>query len=393
MIRLRKSRTFFQGVRDMQWDSMERWESREHYLSYKRLFTPEPDALAFVENERDSFFWKWVFRNYAGGLKVDVKFRYSEKLSGGKKELLKLKEKDVLCEEILICLDSDYDYLLQNNIAHTMAGSPYIFQTYAYSVENYNCLAESLDLVCIQATSIDHHLLDFVKFMKDYSNIVYSLLLYSVYFERIRSKKFRGQREKDKTFTRNQLYAYINLDDGITLSNNGEEILQRLQKKVVEKEEELKKLCPDEELKEIAGKLGNLHINKDNAYLFIKGKYILNGVICRLLKVVVSDLIKRKIQEYEQHARDERALENKLYEYICTVGQKPLKKREDFLKAASGTTYLEYLKNELASVSPNLPLFLRNNVNIQHDGCELMGMIKQDVEEYVKRFRSKGLTT
>jgi hypothetical protein len=376
------------GGIDMQIDSMERLNSRKFWLGYKRLITPEPDALAFVENERDTYFWKWIFRNYAKTLKIKVYHLHNQKLSGGKNELLKLAKNDVLCKEIVICVDSDYDYLLQNEKAKIIASNrPFAFQTYAYSPENYTCLAESLELICVQMTSCDNCSFSFSTFMREYSNIVYRLFLYSIFFEKSRSKKFKNRGVKDTTFTRKELGEIIQVEIKVPLENNGKDVLATLRTKVAEKEKSLMELCKDRDLKKIENEVRKLGLDNDKTYLFLKGKNVLNGVVFNLLEILTTDLIRAKVAEYERTCSDDNTLEIKLFEYAKTIRLKELKSKDDFQKQSADERYVAYLKSVLSSASFDLESYLRANFNVEHLNCELIRKIGNDVEEYTKEYR------
>ena len=82
-----------------------------------------------------------------------------------------------LGENMIACVDSDYDYLLQGRTqtSRYIINSPYVLQTYAYAIENYHCYAEGLHEACVTATLNDHKLIDFPAFMKLYSEIAYPL--------------------------------------------------------------------------------------------------------------------------------------------------------------------------------------------------------------------------
>ncbi len=75
---------------------------------------------------------------------------------------------------MVICVDSDDNYLLQDATDDSKAinENPYIFQTYASSVENYRCFADSLADLCIRARLHDEPLFDFVEFLQSYSAVV-----------------------------------------------------------------------------------------------------------------------------------------------------------------------------------------------------------------------------
>lgn len=80
------------------------------------------------------------------------------------------------------------NFLLQGatNTSRKINRNKYIFQTYTYAIENYHCFAESLHEVCVQATLNDRFVMDFNAYLKRYSEIVYPLFLWNVWFYRQR---------------------------------------------------------------------------------------------------------------------------------------------------------------------------------------------------------------
>ena len=143
--------------------------------------------MVYVENENDIPFWRGVFEKYAPHLHFEISFP-SHQLARGKLEVLKIQAGEYL----LLCVDSDYDYLLQDatEVSKRINHDPYIFQTYAYSIENYKCYAESLKEVCVSSSLNDENLFDLVGFMRLYSNIIYKLFLYSYEFEKQGNNSF-----------------------------------------------------------------------------------------------------------------------------------------------------------------------------------------------------------
>lgn len=99
-------------------------------------------------------------------------------MAKGKKSVLMNELGSQLGQNMIACVDSDYDYLLQG-ATHTsryIINNKYVFHTYAYAIENYQCYSGALHEVCVMATLNDHPLVDFVAFMKMYSQIAYPLL-------------------------------------------------------------------------------------------------------------------------------------------------------------------------------------------------------------------------
>ncbi|MDQ9768464.1 DUF4435 domain-containing protein, partial [Acinetobacter baumannii] len=63
---------------------------------------------------------------------------------------------------MIACVDADYDYLMQGLTAssHEVCTNPYVFHTYVYAIENFQCYAPALQSVCVMATLNDRPIFD-----------------------------------------------------------------------------------------------------------------------------------------------------------------------------------------------------------------------------------------
>ena len=84
---------------------------------------------------------------------------------------------------MIACVDADYDYLLQgaSPTSRKVLGNPYVFHTFVYAIENFQCYAPSLHDLCVMVTLNDHRIFDFERFFKEYSEICYPLFVWSVW--------------------------------------------------------------------------------------------------------------------------------------------------------------------------------------------------------------------
>jgi hypothetical protein len=139
----------------------------------------------YVENEDDIPFWKHIFMPFP--LKTSITATTNELdeqgLKRGKENVLRFATQANTV--FLLCVDSDYDYLMNGKTekSRLINENPFIFQTYTYAIENYKCYAESLHSVLLEATHNDKEELDYQDFMQKYSETIYELFLYSVYYE------------------------------------------------------------------------------------------------------------------------------------------------------------------------------------------------------------------
>lgn len=100
-------------------------------------FGLEPMIYAYVEGYDDEIFWGHEFDRFGLGETIEVCAISSTQGANGKNAVLKALEdgRIVLGQYGLICIDSDYDNLEGKN--QELYSSPFCFQTYAYSIENY----------------------------------------------------------------------------------------------------------------------------------------------------------------------------------------------------------------------------------------------------------------
>jgi len=292
--------------------------------------------MVYVENEDDIPFWRGVFDRYAPQLHFKISFP-SYNLARGKEEILKIQAGEYL----LLCVDSDYDYLLQNatEVSKRINEDDYIFQTYAYSIENYKCYAESLREVCVSSSLNDKEIFDLVEFMKLYSNIIYELFLYSYEFEK----------QGDNSFSRENFCKAIKILEKVNINEQGKPAISALIKSVNCQLDILKKNNPDMNINSIAQELEVLGVNQDNTYLFVKGHVIYDNVVLRFLKPLDKLLKNEKIQEFKAYSSDKTIFTNKIKQY-----QEQKTPIEDVLK-----------------------------LNTNYYSCFLMGKILIDVEKYL----------
>ena len=145
-------------------------------------------AAIHVEDKDDIVFWSNIFKHF----RPNDRFHF---IAGSRNErghetrgvTQCLKYVKYLNPKFFICIDSDYRYLLQEqgiDVKH------YIFQTYTYSFENHHCYDKGLNELCYRITALPNNVFDFHQFLKEYSNIVYKLFLWHLYFLVADPKRF-----------------------------------------------------------------------------------------------------------------------------------------------------------------------------------------------------------
>ena len=153
------------------------------------ILPPEDDRYlvqVYVEGYEDVAFWRGIFDHFRNPyLRFEISVPNRDDLPKGKKVLMSMLDK-VDKERVLLCVDSDFDYLFagETEQSERILNADNMFHTYTYATENYLCYAPSLRNVCVKATKNDTRIFDFVRFMAAYSEIIYPLFLWYVYSAR-----------------------------------------------------------------------------------------------------------------------------------------------------------------------------------------------------------------
>ncbi|MGK7943402.1 MAG: DUF4435 domain-containing protein [Microcystaceae cyanobacterium] len=269
------------------------------------------DITAYVEGLEDVIFWGDVFRLFLPNLRINF-YPYSQdnQFKNGKVEVL--KNVDRVRYDLIICVDSDLDYLLKNE---TINSNPYIFQTYTYSIENYKIFPYNLNIIAEKVSLPIEKKFCFLEFFKLYSQITYPLLLYIVYFRKNRiQEELLHNKSLISLLGINQ--SYINED---TLLNNGENLLNALQVRINKLVHEINKKYGEIDLTRIKNELINdFHLNQEDTFWYLKGHILYDCVVSLILpKVIKIYQITRK-NNYDQQKQlhpENKQIINKSNEY------------------------------------------------------------------------------
>lgn len=266
--------------------------------------------VAYVESYDDIAFWRSILSEFENDERYfQVMLPSSTSLSKGKKMvLMNALDSASLGSSLIACVDSDYDFLLQDatSTSRKLNHNPYIFQTYAYAIENYQCFAESLHEICVSCTLNDRAVLDFEAFLRSYSRIVYPLFLWNIWFYR---------QYDTHTFPLCDFNAATRLFE-VSL-RNPETALDKLHRNVLRKQESLQRQFPDlvEKVEQLGNELVPLGLTPDTTYLYIQGHHLLDNVVMRLLLPVCTLLRREREEEIKRLAVHDEQLHNELTGY------------------------------------------------------------------------------
>ncbi len=287
--------------------------------------TARHKIVAYVESYDDIFFWRTVLDDFENEeYYFEIMLPSRNTLGKGKKLALANKLGSQLGNYMIACVDADYDYLLQDitQTSRFVNGNPFVFHTYVYAIENYQCYAGTLHRVCVMATLNDRQLVDFEGFLRDYSQIIWPLFVWSVWVHR---------HDRYREFTLTDFGNHIGFGDVNVY--HPELTLEAVRRKVNRKVAWLQRHFPQAR-KDYAGlkqELLKLGVTPETTYLFIQGHTLFDNVVSPLLGPVCALLRKEREREIRDLAEHDVQRQNELACY-----QHSLHSLEDMLRKNTG---------------------------------------------------------
>lgn len=265
--------------------------------------------VAYVESYDDVLFWSTLLRQLeTPEYRFEVMLPSRSTLCKGKKTALANSLGPRLGRCMIACVDADYDYLLQGatGTSKEVCQNPYVFHTYVYAIENYECYAPALASVCVMATLNDQRIFDFEAFMQLYSETIWPLFVWNVWCYR---------HGFYKTFSMLDLYHIIQLPS--VNFHHPEQTLSRLRHLVNAKIARLQKQFPQGKstYKPLRDELLRLGVTPQTTYLYMRGHDLADGVVTPLLTVVCETLRREREREIRRLAGHSVQMQNELSAY------------------------------------------------------------------------------
>ena len=253
--------------------------------------------VAYVESYDDVFFWRSVLGRYEDETRVfDIMLpSRNQHLDRGKKAAIANMLKGV-GRDMIACVDADYDYIMQGEteMSRMMLENPYVFHTYVYAIENFQCYAKGLHETCVMVTLNDHAIFDFERFLDSYSQTIWPLFVWHVVFLRHRNMTMHFDMGE---FNKVIVLPSIRIRDP-------KWAIDYLGKKVKAKMFQLERRFPKlkASLGDEARRLNALGINEHNTYLFIQGHHLFDIIIYPLVQSVCDQLRNERENEIRSRA-------------------------------------------------------------------------------------------
>ena len=279
------------------------------YIAAANLLRPKKarkKIVAYVESYDDVFFWRSLLSEFEDEqYYFEVMLPSSDSLIKGKKAALMNRLGQGLGQNMIACVDADYDYLLQGstNTSRQITRSRYVLHTYAYAIENYQCYAESLHEACVMATLNDRTVIDIPAFMRLYSQTIFPLFAWSICFYR---KNLLGK------FSITEFNNTVSL--GCVNLRHPEEALNEVATRVRRKLNHLENRYSSfrTEVKALQEELVQLGVTPETTYLFIHGHNLFENVILKLLYPICAHLRRERELEIKMLAEHNQQMQNEL---------------------------------------------------------------------------------
>ena len=269
----------------------------------------------FVEGYEDVAFWRAIFDHFDNEyLRFEISVPNREDLPKGKKVLMSMIPHSN--EELLLCVDSDFDYLFGDTTEQSkeINDAEFMFHTYTYATENYLCYAPSLHNLCVKATKNDTHIFDFEDFFAEYSKAIYPAFVWYAYSAQISTPNIFPL----QNFKNTVRLGYLDTE------RNGADTIAWLRKQVGRRLQALEYEHPD-----IATRLGDfeslLHlrgVTPEQTYLFMHGHTLMDNVVSVVLSAVCHRLKNLSTTRIHNSDRTGLVLQNELSNYnnsLCNV--------------------------------------------------------------------------
>jgi len=313
----------------------------------------------YVEGIEDKSFWFHILSPHIKAL--EFRCFSNNSLRTGKKGLI--EHFNNTGKWLIVCLDSDYDYLFQNLEIIENRG---VFQTYAYAIENLKCYAESLIGVCADVTHNPTEKINFGNFLEEYSKTIYDLFIWHLYFYSLSS---------EPEISVDDFGKIVKIPEKFNLNAIDKLVFSPLNDRVNKKISELTQKFPEKikKVKYFANQLSLSGLESKNTYLFIQGHILYDNVTLPLLRVVCNSLKTDSIKEINQSSA-KADHKNKI--------------RNDYLKSIGNSSKEDESGRENENEKTDrVKLVLSLNKNFEN--CFLFEKISTDIENYLELFKQQ----
>ena len=325
---------------------LSKYDFSEEFIPQRLSLKPGQRCVkVHVEGYDDVAFWRDIFDEFeCDRLTFEISVAPRRDLAKGKKVLIDMLSKT--SEERIVCVDSDFDYLLdgQTTQSHQVKTAPYLFHSYAYSIENLLCYAPGLRSICTKATKNDMPALDFEWWFEEYSRAIYPAFLWYIYSAKLDDLTLY----KLESFKNDVRIQYIDLE------TDGRSTIEWVSRKIARRLEFLERTYPQYVgLVAAEGeRMKARDLFPENTYLFMQGHTLFENVTVPMLESICGRLRRLEVARINE-------------------------------SSATGTPLMNALENYRNSTQMGIRNLLLTNT--KYKDCFLYKRLRDDIQAYVSR--------
>lgn len=274
------------------------------------------DIAVLVEDIYDQRLWECIIENVKPELRDKIDFPNPVPRGTRGKDVLR-KFKNFVCEKLIICVDSDCEYLYDEEVWYI---GKYIYHTVVYSKENFQCHHLSLNEICKDLTTKRYD--NFQILLENISRKVAPLFYIWLYLKENKIQQF------DDTVINNETFNKILRFQGTEFDNIGDEniLYQKIEERVNNILDRLKNEMDEfwynevfnNNIPEIKNRLLEQYSIKEEKILdFYYGHSVLEEFVQPFMETIIRILTNLKIEEVRQNLSE--ATEQVINETISRI--------------------------------------------------------------------------
>ncbi|QYX30532.1 DUF4435 domain-containing protein [Sphaerospermopsis torques-reginae] len=274
------------------------------------------DISVLVEDIYDQRLWECIIENVKPELRDKIDFPNPVPRGTRGKDILK-KFKDFVSEKLIICVDSDCEYLYDEQVWYI---AKYIYHTVVYSKENFQCHHLSLNEICKDLTTKRYD--NFQALLENISRKVAPLFYIWFYLRENQIQSF------DETAINKETFKKILRFQGTEFDNIGNEniLYQKIEERVNDILDKLRNEMGEgwydatfeHDIPEIKNRLLEQYsIQEEKILDFYYGHSVLEEFVQPFMETIIRILTNLKIEEVRQNLSE--ATEQVINETISRI--------------------------------------------------------------------------
>ena len=297
------------------------------YIAARNAMNPSarPQVWIYVEGQDDVVFWHGCLASYdtAYDFRISVYKIPSGTKQGcttcGKSHLLESFDLSSLGRNMLLAIDADYDWLINDyrpseegpSYSRLIRDNEYILHTYLYSIENYHSHHSTVNDIFLNATNVGHST-DIAPYLAKVSEAIAPLFLIHLASIDLNDKAYPLAE-----FKRDLSQVKFDLKSADISSSGKEHIKSRTAAW------KAYSTANHGHISRLEDKLSDAGFTCDKYYLLMHGHTVWNSIVKDMLQKVIYNCRKEKMAELQSHPLEtEREKQVRQYCRITGIGKR-----------------------------------------------------------------------